>query len=413
MKLSKVGLNHLKASEGFSAKAYWDRTNYAIGYGHNSPKIRKGDTITKARAEQLLRQDIARFERCVNEGVLVPLEQHQFDALVSFSYNVGCGAFQASTLLKRLNLGYYNEVPEQMMLWRKPRSIIPRRKKEVNLWKQGSQPNFFMGSKMKKLAIVVGHNKRSQGAAGQFAPLKGVSEFVYNTDIAKRMARMAADHGLDVRIFYRDGKLGYSRQISRAYRAADKWGADATIELHFNGSSSSSTRYSTTLVAQGSHQGFRLGQLIQMATVRAFGRTGKQDRGITTRTRADRGGWSLRAGKAPAVLTEPFFGSNPQDCKLAAKESTKEAYAKALLEATAEFLELAPRKSLAKSRTMRAGIGGAGMSQAAGVLMNSADDLGMIEPYVPEIRLAIALITVVSVGIMLYARWDDWKKEKR
>lgn len=74
-----------------------------IGYGHTGPDVRTGQTISSERAEQLLRADVAPVERCLNECVTAPLTQDQFDALVSFVYNVGGGAFRTSTLLRRLN----------------------------------------------------------------------------------------------------------------------------------------------------------------------------------------------------------------------------------------------------------------------------------------------------------------------
>jgi lysozyme len=64
-------------------------------------------------------QDLRRFENAVNGSVAVSLEQNQFDALVSFSFNVGVGAFTGSTLLKKLNAGSYDDVPGELMKWTK------------------------------------------------------------------------------------------------------------------------------------------------------------------------------------------------------------------------------------------------------------------------------------------------------
>ena len=130
-------LRHSEARGGKSKlKAYWDRKQYSIGFG---TKSHKGEAITAQEAERRMRAAVRVFEDCVNRYVKVPLEQHQFDALVSFAYNVGCGAFRRSTLLRKLNAGDYDEVPRELMRWRKPRSILKRRRKEVALW--NGRPN--------------------------------------------------------------------------------------------------------------------------------------------------------------------------------------------------------------------------------------------------------------------------------
>ena len=414
MRLSSVGLEHLKSVEGFSAKAYWDRTNYAIGYGHNGPDVRGGDVITKVYGERLLKQDVSLFENCISQAVLVPLKQHEFDCLVSFAYNIGCGAFRRSSLLKKLNQGKYDTVPRELMRWRKPSEIIGRRRKEAALWSRPSRPRaaFLMGKSMKRLAVIVGHNERSQGAVCQHAPLTGISEWAYNTDVASAMVRLGDEHGLDVRVFYRDAHLSYSRQIAKVYKQeVDPWGADLSIELHFNGATSSQTRYSVTL-SSGSDASLRFARRAQAAMARVFKRRANEDRGVITRARAERGGWSLRAGKSPAILVEPFFGSNQQDCRLAAKPGLKEAYARALLEASAETLGVLPRKHLAASRTIRAGAA-IGLAQLGSTLLETSDDLGLAVQYLPVLETAIGFVTVIGVAIIVYARIDDWRKERR
>jgi len=76
-----------------------------------------GDTITKERAEELLREDVKRFEGYVDRLVKVPLTQGQYDALVSFVYNLGPGALERSTLLDQLNRGDYDSAAEQFGRW--------------------------------------------------------------------------------------------------------------------------------------------------------------------------------------------------------------------------------------------------------------------------------------------------------
>lgn len=98
----------IKGFEGLELKAYPDGNAYSIGYGsqtyENGTPVKAGDTITKERAEKLLEYHVTRFANTVNTYVNVSLSQGQFDALVSFAYNVGDGAFRNSTLLKRVNI---------------------------------------------------------------------------------------------------------------------------------------------------------------------------------------------------------------------------------------------------------------------------------------------------------------------
>ena len=120
MKTSPAGIELIKEFEGLELKAYPDPGSggepYTIGYGHTGG-VKPGQVITAERAEELLVKDLAGFERDVDALVKVPLTQAEFDALVSFTFNVGTGALSESTLLRRLNKGeprctvYYEELP--------------------------------------------------------------------------------------------------------------------------------------------------------------------------------------------------------------------------------------------------------------------------------------------------------------
>lgn len=119
-KTSNTGLDLIKSFEGFSANAYPDPAHGwkvpTIGYG-TTAGVKMGDTITKERAEELLREDVKRFEGYVDRLVKVPLTQGMFDALVSFTYNLGTGALEKSTLLDQLNRGDYDGAAEQFGRW--------------------------------------------------------------------------------------------------------------------------------------------------------------------------------------------------------------------------------------------------------------------------------------------------------
>jgi lysozyme len=114
---SEVGIQHIKNCEGLRLNAYRCPAGiWTIGYGHTG-NVQAGQTITKEAAENYLREDLKEFEKAVNQLVKVKLNQAQFDVLVSFTYNIGIGAFEKSTLLKLLNQGQYAEVPKQLMRW--------------------------------------------------------------------------------------------------------------------------------------------------------------------------------------------------------------------------------------------------------------------------------------------------------
>lgn len=159
----------------------------------------------------------------------------------------------------------------------------------------------------KKLAIVVGHNHRAQGAV---RITDGVSEFVWNSKLASMIAAHAPDQ---IKVFFRQHGAGYSREVDKVYAQLDAWGANASVELHFNGIGNPKVHGGMTL-SSGTSGSMELAQHIQSHSVAALG---VRDLGIKVRGRKDRGGRSLHAGKAPAIMTEPFFGSNADDCRRA------------------------------------------------------------------------------------------------
>lgn len=118
--ISAAGLSMIEHHEGWSAKPYKDAAGYwTIGYGH---KILPGEsftTISKATGRALLAKDAQKAEQAVKDYVKVSLSQGQFDALVSFTYNLGGGALRDSTLLKKLNAGDYHGAALEFDRWTK------------------------------------------------------------------------------------------------------------------------------------------------------------------------------------------------------------------------------------------------------------------------------------------------------
>ncbi|WP_337881804.1 lysozyme [Chromobacterium haemolyticum] len=120
MKTSDAGITLVKSSEGLKLVAYKCPAGiWTNGYGHTGPDVTPGMVITQAQADALLARDLSRFEAGVARLVKVPLNQNQFDALVCFSFNLGLGALQGSTLLRLLNAGDYAGAAAQFPRWNK------------------------------------------------------------------------------------------------------------------------------------------------------------------------------------------------------------------------------------------------------------------------------------------------------
>jgi GH24 family phage-related lysozyme (muramidase) len=153
--LSRRGQDFIVEFEGFSATLYNDQAGHCtIGVGHlvhhgacrpSEGGLEKG--ITRARALALMVRDASTKIDCVASNVKVDLDQAQFDALVSFTFNVGEAAFESSTLLKRLNKGDLAGVPEELKRWNKitvngrkvaSKGLTRRRAREARLFTTGA-----------------------------------------------------------------------------------------------------------------------------------------------------------------------------------------------------------------------------------------------------------------------------------
>lgn len=141
--VTKDGINLIKHFEGFEPEIYLDAAGLpTIGYGH---LLRAGEAemfkngISPEAGEALLIKDVLSAEQAVLRLIHVPLTDGQFDALVSFTFNLGSGALQRSTLRRKINREEHDEVPEQLMRWvwaggRKLKGLARRREAEVRLY---------------------------------------------------------------------------------------------------------------------------------------------------------------------------------------------------------------------------------------------------------------------------------------
>src|SRR5580698_3923670 len=105
--------------EGLRLQTYRDSVGVAtIGYGHTGPDVHDGEDITEAQADALMTSDLHKFEVAVASMVdMAPTSQQQFDAMVSFSYNLGSGALAGSSLLRYHKAGQFDAAAGEFVKW--------------------------------------------------------------------------------------------------------------------------------------------------------------------------------------------------------------------------------------------------------------------------------------------------------
>src|SRR6185369_5578424 len=120
MQYSKIGLKQLtEAFEKCRLVAYWDALGkvWTIGWGHTGPEVVEGLVWSQEQCDVQLLTDTQHAQDCVNASVWVPITQGEFDALVDFTFNVGCSAFLKSTMLKMINAGAYQTAAKEFEKW--------------------------------------------------------------------------------------------------------------------------------------------------------------------------------------------------------------------------------------------------------------------------------------------------------
>lgn len=139
--MTQEGIELIKSFEGLRLKAYKCPAGvWTIGYGHTKG-VKEGDVITEEEAEDMLKKDVLNFEINVRGAVIPNLNDHQYDALTSFAYNVGLGNFRKSTLLRLINSGITarEDITNQFMRWvyaggKKLTGLVRRRTAEAELY---------------------------------------------------------------------------------------------------------------------------------------------------------------------------------------------------------------------------------------------------------------------------------------
>ena len=203
-KIGKGCINLVKGFEGYHKKLpNGDCTTYycpagvlTIGYG-TTTDIKEGDVWTPGQAVDALKRDLDTFAEQVSGLVKVELNQNQFDALVSFAYNVGAGALAKSTLLKKLNKGDFDGAVAQFKNWtRGGGKVLPglvrRRAVEAELFVTPPGPaEPVMPQAVDAPTPVAAAVKGSRTIFGLLGTLAGFVAYVFNETIALLMAAAA------------------------------------------------------------------------------------------------------------------------------------------------------------------------------------------------------------------------------
>lgn len=145
MKLNNEGYKLIQSFEGLKLQAYQDSVGiWTIGYGNinyeNGTKVKKGDKITQERADQLFKYFADRFAGQVDAAITKTVTQNQFNSMVSLAYNIGIGAFQKSTLLRKINSNPNDPtIKNEFLKWvnaggRKIQGLVNRREKEAKVY---------------------------------------------------------------------------------------------------------------------------------------------------------------------------------------------------------------------------------------------------------------------------------------
>jgi lysozyme len=181
MKTNDKGLEIIKYYEGLRTTSYYCPSGIlTIGYGHTSaagwPEVKVGMKISEAEAEEILKNDLQKFEEVVSDLVKIKLNSNQFSALVSFVYNIGPSAFKESTLLRLLNSGDFERAANQFKRWNKSGSkvlegLVKRRNAEEKLFRESgtmsSERNIFVIANQNTL-IKIAPRQSAHLSPGQF-----------------------------------------------------------------------------------------------------------------------------------------------------------------------------------------------------------------------------------------------------
>lgn len=149
MQINEEGLALIKQAEGLRLTAYKDPVGIlTIGYGHTSaagaPEVKPGMKISQELAETILKTDLQKYEKAVDDAITVDLAENQFSACVSLCYNIGPGAFAKSSVARFINQGRMADAADAFLLWNRAGGkilpgLVKRRAAEAALFVKGGR----------------------------------------------------------------------------------------------------------------------------------------------------------------------------------------------------------------------------------------------------------------------------------
>ncbi len=361
MKISQNGIDFIAGHEGFRANAYDDlqpnlkltastklKGTLTIGYGTikyaNGTRVKWNDTITKAKAQELLGIQVEQHCATFKKAIKVPLTQNQYDALASFSYNLGSAAITNNkTLLNAINVRNWSAAVAQMKLYNKAggrvlQGLVKRRKAETDLFMKeinsssSSKPSTSTSSKRTiKVAYCAGHGHNT---TGKRTP-DGDREWDFNNIVATAFASELSKYE-NVSLKRTDDPTGKTDiELRKRTKDANNWGADYYISFHHNANTSkwgSWTGVETFKFTTASTKASELAKAIHPALVEGYG---LKDRGIKTANYQ-----ILRDTICPAILLEGGFMDSTTDIKVLKDSSKLKNAGKLIAQALAKHLGL-------------------------------------------------------------------------
>lgn len=188
--LNQKSIDLIKEFEGCVLTAYKDAVGvWTIGYGHTSaagdPKVKAGLKISQEEAENILRNDLVKYEDMVKRNVKVTLNENQYGALTSFTYNLGEGNLKSSTLLKKVNAKDFSGAAKEFAKWNKAggkvlAGLTRRREAERKLFELPASATYKPVEKLPDVPSTPQPSKPETSVQPSVSILEVLLEFILN-----------------------------------------------------------------------------------------------------------------------------------------------------------------------------------------------------------------------------------------
>lgn len=367
MRTSENGVDLIKRFEGLELQAYQDIAGiWTIGYGHTGPDVEPGMRISERDAEELLKNDLRPREEAVARLVSVSLNQNEFDALVSFVYNVGIEAFRKSTARKRLNANNRIGAAEALTWWNK--ATVSGVLREVNglTRRRASERGLFLSP---TTAAPVADNKQLQENT-RITPFE---------DPPRRgnIAESRSIQGATVA-----GGAGVAASSIGKEKTASELNQQQLDELQGASGGSSTVASNDNAATGGATSGTSTDGAATSGATTSGGDNTAEDAVAANSSAEEITGAPSPAGDAPSVVASNDAASASDGTASTAAPVT------------------APAPSLAGTREMVS----VDTQRPFFERKQSADD---------QIQFALMILIVLSVAYVFFARIDDWWRYKR